>query len=84
MTANLFKVGSKRRRTKQEIQDFKLEMSMREEAQAEKDQKIKALEGQVERYEADVEPFKKAYYVCQQLLDTGAAKIGEDGDFTLI
>ena len=38
----------------------------------------------MERYEADVEPFKKAYYVCQQLLDTGAAKIGEDGNFTLI
>ena len=81
MSANLLQVGSKRRRTKQQIAD-EFEASKR------KEQKIAArmanydvLEKKIDMMAQDVEKGKVATNLIEQFLDTGFVTTDDQGNF---
>ena len=77
--ANLLKVGTKRRRTRQEILDEKEEARLKEESIEEKLAALEGLALRCARSEAKAKENESANDILKSFLDKGMAVIGDDG-----
>ena len=80
-SAHLLKVGSKRRRTRAEIEEIKLNEMDRMAHQASQEQRIRELEQEVRQSKSKVASASKAENVLNQMLDAGFVVENEDGEF---
>lgn len=76
----LLKAGSKRRRTKVEIADAKLEEEKREERQYKNEQKIKDMMNELQKERADAKIYKDGAAKLNDLLQSGALRVDEQGN----
>ena len=84
VAANLLKCGVKRRRSKFEIDQCKLEAQLKEEAQAGKDNRIADLESAIEDQGEKVERYAHHYHCLNEMIDAGVVKEQVNGDITIV
>ena len=77
--AHLMKIGSKRRRTKQQIEDDKLEALTKQQAIEEKLLLIARLQQENAELKAKSPPVEEAQVILTQMLDQGFVHRDEDG-----
>ena len=82
--AMLLKVGSKRRRTKNEILGEKFIEEQRGEEAKENAVQVKKLRDELEISKKDNATFQQAADMLQNLFASGQAKMGEDGQIVMV
>ena len=81
---HLLKVGSKRRRTKQEIKDEQLEAEMRDDAIQAATRRADNLERQLMASQQEAQTNANMAAWTQKFLDKGAARVNERGEVELL
>ena len=79
-SAHLLKVGSKRRRTRAEIEEIKLQEMDRMAHQASQEARIRELEQEIRQSKSKVASASKAEDVLNQMLDAGFVMENEAGE----
>ena len=79
ISANLLKVGSKRRRRKTDKIEDQEEMSVREKIQEEVERQTKNLKNQLAQREAEAQNNQNAASILSQFINSGDAEIDEMG-----
>lgn len=79
--AHLLKIGSKRRRTKAEIDEYRQIQDERMTAMIEKDDKIQALEEELTSSKRKLEASAKKGIVVDQMMDAGFIALDADGTY---
>ena len=82
--ANLLKIGSKRRRTKNEIAGEKVMQQMDEEEAKENARKVRLLEDELDLAKKNVDTFQDAAQLLENLFQSGQAKMGGDGQVIIL
>ena len=82
-SAHLLKVGSKRRRTRAEIDEFRQQRERELVSQAEQAERIRELEQQLHKSKSKLQSAEKAESVMEQMLEAGVLKEEVDGSFTV-
>ena len=82
-SAGLLKIGSKRRRTKAELEELKEEERLRGEAVDRQAQQIAALKAQLAESEGKAEKSEYASKVIEEMMEAGALKVTESGNFEM-
>ena len=82
-SAHLLKVGSKRRRTKQEIEEHNALQERQLQAILEKDERIEQLELQLTRSKSKLETAERAEHLMGQMMDQGVLVQQDDGTYTI-
>ena len=80
----LLKIGSKRRRTRAEIDELREEQDARDSQMARQNQEIRLLEDRLELKERQMKEGKQAQEVLTQMLSAGALQINEKGEYQLL
>ena len=82
-SAHLLKVGSKRRRTKAEIEEFRQIQEQRVIAAQEKDARIRELEQELSTSKRKLQTAEQAESLVDQMLEAGALVHQEDGSYAM-
>ena len=80
-SAHLLKIGSKRRRTRAEIDQHRAFQESQMSSMADKDQRIRELERQVNDSKSKLDTGAQAESLVAQMLDAGYLLQQEDGSF---
>ena len=82
--ANLLKLGTKRRRTKAEIAEVKLEEEMKVEAEAAKTQRILELEHELQEMKQSQANNTAAAEILTDMMNKGHVKQNKDGSVSVL
>ena len=82
-SANLLQSGSKRRRTKKQIEAEKQAQLLKEQQQQARLANYDAMQAKMQMLEADRQKGQAAADLVEQFLDAGFVKQGSDGSFSI-
>ena len=82
--ANLLKIGSKRRRTNNEIAGEKVMQQMNEEEAKENARKVRLLQDELDLAKKNADTFQDAAQMLENLFQSGQAKMGADGQVIIL
>ena len=80
----MLKIGSKRRRTKNEIAGEKVMQQLNEEEAKENAQLVRQLQDQLDLAKRNADTFSDAAQLLENLFQSGQAKMGEDGQVVIL